>query len=105
MERFKSNTSFFKRNVLVFVGIALSFYFSYHLFAGERGYFRLMALEYQIEQAQEQQAALSEQHAQLEKKVKMMRSGSICPDLLEERAKLILGYRLPNQYILRQDRL
>ncbi len=64
-----------------------------------------MSLESQISQAFIKQDRLVEERSALEKKVVMMRPGSIDRDLLEERVRFVLGYHKPNEVVLRQDSL
>lgn len=92
-----------RRNMLAIIGICLSFYFSYHLIAGHRGYFRLMALESRIENTTQEYLALKAERESVEKKVVMMRPGSIDRDLLEERARHVLGLTYADEYILLQN--
>jgi len=105
MKRLIQKQHFLRPNMLVIIGICLSVYFSYHLVAGHRGYVSLMSLESQIEQAQAKQAQLIKEREAIEKKVVMMRPGSIDRDLLEERVRFVLGYHRPEEVILLQDRL
>lgn len=96
---------FLRRNMLAIIGICLTIYFSYHLVAGQRGYVRLMSLENEIAQALTEQELLIAKRESIEKKVVMMRPGSIDRDLLEERVRYVLGYNAPNDIILLQDSL
>ncbi|QQG35366.1 MAG: septum formation initiator family protein [Micavibrio aeruginosavorus] len=89
-----------KDNFLAIIGICLSFYFTYHMISGERSYFRLMALERSVERLDQQYESLHKERAALENKVAMMRPGSIDPDLLEERARAMLGYQHPDELIV-----
>ena len=90
----------FKRNMTAVIGICLSFYFSYHLLAGHRGYFSLISLERQMVEASEQYEATKAKREAVERKVVMMRPGSIDRDLLEERARYILGYQRADEVII-----
>lgn len=92
-----------RRNMLAIIGICLSFYFSYHLVAGHRGYFRLMSLEHQIASVTADYEALKTEREAVEKKVIMMRPGSIDRDLLEERARYVLGYNYADEFVLLQN--
>lgn len=94
----------FRRNMMAVIGVCLSFYFCYHLVAGPRGYLCLMSLESDIASASAEHDALKEERTRLEKHVKMMRPGSIDRDLLEERAKHVLGYRHQDEMIMLQGR-
>ncbi|MFN3827539.1 MAG: FtsB family cell division protein [Micavibrio sp.] len=89
-----------KHNFLAIIGFCLCFYFSYHLILGERSYFRLMSLERQTERTESQFQDMKAEREALENKVAMMRPGSIDPDLLDERARAMLGYRHPDEVIV-----
>ncbi len=90
--------------MLAVIGLCLSFYFCYHLVAGQRGYFSLISLESQTASTTAEYAALKSEREAVEKRVIMMRPGSIDRDLLEERARHVLGYRYKDELIMLQDR-
>ena len=48
-----------------------------------------------------QLAALTEQRADLEVRVRYLRTGSLSRDLLEERASAVLGFSDPRDYVIR----
>lgn len=89
-----------KHNFVAIIGFCLCFYFSYHIISGERSYLRLMSLERATERLAQQQDRLTMQRAALENKVVMLRPGSIDPDLLEERARAVLGYQRPDEIVV-----
>ncbi len=89
-----------KHNFMAIIGFCLCFYFSYHVVSGERSYLRLMSLERGITRLTHQQHDLAEQRKALENKVAMLRPGSIDPDLLEERARVVLGYHHPDEIVV-----
>lgn len=64
-----------------------------------------MALEHKIEKAQIEQKQLIAEREAIEKRVVMMRPGSIDRDLLEERVRYVLGYHKPEEIILLQNSL
>lgn len=82
-----------RKNILTLVGMSLCFYFSYHLLQGQRSYVRYLALQNSIGGLTQESRALQENRLALETRVSMLRSGSIDKDLLEERARIVLGYR------------
>lgn len=59
----------------------------------------LVALERDIAQVNAEYAANKAEREQLEKRVMMMRPGTICADLLEERARHVLGFRHSDELI------
>jgi len=85
--------------------LSLMVYFCYHLLVGPRGYFKLKSLEYEIAKVEGELESLTAEREAIEKKVVMMRPGSIDRDLLEERIRKTLGYTGQQEYILLQDRL
>lgn len=89
-----------RRNLLSVIGFSLCLYFSYHLVHGERSGLRLFHLEKRIERLSGEYAALSAEREGLERKVVMLRPGSINRDLLEERARDVLGFVHRDERIL-----
>ena len=104
MKRLIEKRYIFRRNMLAVIGVCLSIYFCYHLIAGQRGYFRLLSLESQVSSLSVKHTALKTEREGIEKHVVMMRPGSIDRDLLEERARYVLGYRHKDELILLQNR-
>lgn len=105
MKRFIEKRYILRRNMMAVIGICLSFYFCYHLIAGQRGYFRLISLESRIADVSSEYETLKNEREAVEKKVVMMRPGTIDRDLLEERVRYVLGYTYDNEVILLQNRL
>ena len=93
MRQLLEHNDLVRKNLLTLVGLGLCFYFSYHLLQGERSYFRLLSLEQNIADMKIKNEKLKADHQALESRVSMLRSGSIDKDLLEERARIVLGYR------------
>ena len=71
-----------------------------HVVAGERSMFRLMSLERSITKISTQYDREHARREQLEARVLKLRPGSIDPDLLEERARAVLGYARPDERIV-----
>lgn len=67
-------------------------YFGYHAVQGERGFLAYLHLSQQLAEAKAVAAAVSAERGELSGKVDRLRSGSIDPDLLEERARVLLNY-------------
>ncbi|HBR70092.1 MAG TPA: septum formation initiator family protein [Rhodospirillaceae bacterium] len=86
-----------RQNLIFLIGLCLTVYFSYHTIQGNRSYLRLMSLNTVISKTQNEYDALRAEREAIEEKVVMMRPGSINRDLLEERARLVLGYRHPDE--------
>lgn len=90
----------FGLNVFLFAGLALTFYFSYHTVFGERSYAHLRALEQEAAVKQDALATMRGERERLERDVVMMRPDTLSLDLLEERARAVLGYNKPEEYII-----
>ena len=76
----------------VIVGLILALYFSYHIGFGERSYWRLRTLETSVEHLSVDYGQLNSERLALEGRVSRLRPGSLDPDMLEERARYVLGY-------------
>ncbi len=84
---------FLKGHLVTIIGILLCFYFSYHAVFGHRSITALNALTAHIQQAVVEKDIAVQERMALEHKVTAMRPDSINPDLLEERARAMLGYK------------
>lgn len=93
--------SFFSRRIVVpFIGFALAFYFSWPLVQGERSYPRLVELNYKMAVVDRKLETVRLEREALERKVVRLRPASIDPDLLEERARALLGYQYPQDRVV-----
>ncbi|GJL84823.1 MAG: hypothetical protein DHS20C02_05980 [Micavibrio sp.] len=86
-----------RQNLIFLIGICLTIYFSYHTIQGNRSYLRLMSLNSVISKTADEYKILKSKRETIEEKVVMMRPGTINRDLLEERVRLVLGYRHPDE--------
>lgn len=89
-----------RQNLLAIIGFILCCYFGYHAVLGQRSYIRLLSLERQISETTTTADHLTAERIALEGRVKMLRPGSIDRDLLEERARYVLGYSYDNERIV-----
>ena len=89
-----------RQNLIAVIGVCLSFYFCYHLIAGERSYLRLISLNHQVATTEAQYEVASHERTALEQKVVMMRPGSVNRDLLEEQSRKILGFHYKDEKVL-----
>ncbi len=93
MKQLLEHNDLVRKNLLALIGMGLCFYFSYHLLQGERSYFRYLSLQQTISDMKKDSENLKQERTNLETRVSMLRSGSIDKDLLEERARIVLGFR------------
>ena len=79
----------------------LIFYFGFQALTGDRG---LLSLSQRNELLLEKRAELSRLQAQrkdLEARARLMRDGAVSRDLVEERARYLLGFSDPRDYVVR----
>lgn len=100
MKRLIEQKYLFRQNLIIVIGVCLSFYFCYHLIAGERSYLRLISLNHQIETTETKYEGERAKRESLEQKVVMMRPGSVNRDLLEEQARSVLGFHYPDEKVI-----
>lgn len=75
-------------------------YFGYHLMHGDRGYFAWRGLEEKLLMAEQSHDQKLSERLALENRVKLLRPDSIDLDLLDERARLVLGFAKPEEKII-----
>ena len=93
MKRLLEQRYLVRKNLVTLIGMGLFMYFSYHLVQGERSYIRYISLNQSITGLAQESTEMQKKRQDLENKVAMMRPGSINRDLLEERARVVLGFR------------
>lgn len=81
----------------------MCFYFIYHTFQGNRSLTRLLSLNNEIATMSLEYDTKKAERIALEKKVVMMRPGTLDKDLLEERAKAVLGYKNKGEFVVLPD--
>lgn len=70
---------------------AAIFYLTFHALSGERGLYALFKETRHLEALQEELAKVSAERAELEHRTRLLGSGSLDRDLLDERAREVLG--------------
>lgn len=88
------------RFLVSFLSFWLFFYFAYHLAHGDRGYFALKGLEKKLAAATEKYDRKLEERLALENRVKLLRPDSLDRDMLDERARIVLGFVKPNEKVI-----
>ena len=79
----------------------LIFYFSFHALTGERGLLTKAQRDLTLAAKQRELTRLVAQRQDLEMRAKLLRDTSLSADLLEERARSLLGYSDPRDYVIR----
>ena len=85
----------------LFVGAALLIgYFGVNAYTGNHGLNAKQNLDYQISQLNSELKALKAERAKWDRRVALLKSDSLDPDLLDERARALLDYVDPNELTL-----
>ena len=79
----------------------LIFYFAFHAFTGDQGLLSSSQRNETLTAKTRELAALRAQRQDLEVRAKLLRDGSLSADLLEERARSLLGFADPRDYVIR----
>ncbi|MCR5875658.1 septum formation initiator family protein [Phenylobacterium sp. J426] len=79
----------------------LIFYFGFHAFTGEGGLLRSNQRDATLLAKQRELAAVTDQRRDLEIRAQLLRDQSLSADLLEERARSLLGFADPRDYVIR----
>ncbi len=81
--------------------LLLIVYLGVQALTGQRGLLSGGERDALLDRREMQLASLSEQRADLEVRVRYLRSDSLSRDLLEERARAVLGFSDPRDYVIR----
>ena len=79
----------------------LIFYFGFHALTGERGLLSHHRRQETLMLRQKQLADLQKERADLEARARLLSTQSLSADLLEERARSLLGFVAPGDYVIR----
>jgi cell division protein FtsB len=82
----------------------LIFYFGFHAFTGDRGLLMSGQRDEALAEKSAELARLQKARVDLETRAKLLRDTSLSADLLEERARSLLGYGDPRDYVIRVQR-
>ena len=79
-------------------------YFGYHAIQGERSILTWLQLSHQIERTQQALATSRAEESRLEKRVALLRRDNLDPDMLDERARIVLNLAGPGELVIFLDR-
>ncbi len=82
------------------LGVCVVGYFAYHVVHGDRGLIQWWNIKQRVQAARAVLAETRDQREILEHRVRLMEPGSLDPDLLEERARLMLNYGHPDDIVV-----
>lgn len=93
----KNNRNLISQMLATFVSFGLFIYFAFHLMHGDMGYFASRGLKQKLTDAQTRYDKVLAERTALETRVKLMRPGSLSLDMLDERARIVLGWASPDE--------
>jgi cell division protein FtsB len=79
----------------------LIFYFGFHAFTGDRGILTSNQRDETLTAKTRELAQLRVERQDLETRARLLRDTSLSADLLEERARSLLGFADPRDYVIR----
>ncbi|MEM9206524.1 MAG: septum formation initiator family protein [Pseudomonadota bacterium] len=96
----KSIRSKSRRAAIPLICLGLTGYFGYHVFHGDHGLVGWQRLSAEKSDAQIRLTILKSEEAELESRVSLLRSETLDPDMLDERARALLNYSGENEVVL-----
>ncbi len=82
------------------IGVVVVAYFVWHGLHGAYGFWSAQNLETRITELSAQLEELRRERSELEQRVSLLRAESLDPDMLEERAMLLLNHAHPNDVVI-----
>lgn len=80
-------------------------YFAFHALTGDRGMLTGAVRDHALATRTAKLEQLRAERRELERRVKLLRTSNLSRDLLEERARSLLGYADPRDYVIRAEDL
>ena len=82
------------------IGVCLIVYFLYHAVQGDRGLIAFWQLSKQVTQAENTHSVLNQKRAELQNRVSLLNPNSLNSDMIDERARFILGYTKTDEIVI-----
>ncbi|MDB5430317.1 MAG: Septum formation initiator [Caulobacter sp.] len=81
----------------------LIFYFVFHALTGDRGILTGKQRDAALAERKQELLQIRTERVDLEARARLLRDGSLSADLLEERARSLLGFTDPKDYVIRKQ--
>ena len=94
-----------KRNWIYILSGFIVFYFGFHTFCGDRNIYRYFSLKKEIAQEQMRAKYFKHQKDELQRKVNLLTDNSIDPDMLDERARVVLNMVSSDEYVILDENI
>ena len=89
-----------RRVSVSFLGVSATFYFVFHVFHGDRGLIAWAQLRQQVVEVEATAKAMAAERQYLENTVRLLHPESLDPDMLDERARLMLNFGHPDELVI-----
>ena len=89
-----------RRACFPLICLGLLGYFTYHLMVGDHGLDARSRLQSQVKSVEGELKGLQAVRERLDRDVALMRAGKLDPDMLDERARIILNFSHPNDIVI-----
>ncbi|MFQ5763336.1 MAG: septum formation initiator family protein [Rhodospirillales bacterium] len=86
------------------LGVCAVGYFAYHVVHGDRGLIAWWNIKQRVAAAKAALAISRAERGRLEHRVLLMHPGSLDPDMLEERARLMLNYGYADDLVILEEK-
>jgi len=96
----KNKRHFISQLLASVLSFGLFTYFGFHLMHGDMGYFALRGVEQKLTATQQRYDQAWAERMALENRVKLLRPGSLDLDMLDERARVVLGFVGPDERVI-----
>ena len=85
------------------LGVCVAAYFGYHAVHGQRGVMAVLRLKQDVAQARAAHAEVSARWRALEHRVGLLNPATLDPDMLDERARVMLNYGRDDEIVVFTD--
>jgi cell division protein FtsB len=96
----RKNRHLISQMLATLLSFGLFIYFGFHLMHGDMGYFALRGIDQKLAETQEKHDHLLAERLAIENRVKLLRPGSLDLDMLDERARVVLGFIGPAERVI-----
>lgn len=89
-----------RRMIVPILGALFVSYFVVHAFEGDRGLIAWMHLQKEVAEAENTRAEIHATREGMEKRISLLRSAHLDPDMLDERARMMTGLVRPDEIVV-----
>lgn len=97
------NISFTKRAIFNILILVMFIYFAFHSIYGSRGILAYFKLKTELENTHSRLNGLRAERLEIENRAKLLRPESLDKDMLDEKARNILGLLAPNEKVFKKE--